>query len=95
MNFHYTIYIHAHNENGVLPRILLAFSRRQIKVQALQFFDLEAQRPADMQFEVDCSPSKVDALITQLKRIVEVSQVWADEIVQDEAMSTPARLAAI
>ncbi len=95
MHQHYTIYVHAHNDNGVLPRILLAFSRRQVKVQALQFFDLEPQRPADMQFEVDCNQSQIKTLITQLKRIVEVSHVWADETAVDETMSTPARLAAV
>jgi len=95
MNLHYTIYVHAHNEIGVLPRILLAFSRRRIKVQVLQFFDLESRRPADMQFEVDCDQPQVDALVAQLKRIVEVSQVWADETALDEAMTTPARLAAV
>ena len=95
MHLHYTIYVHAHNEIGVLPRILLAFSRRRIKVQVLQFFDLESRRPADMQFEVDCDQSQIEALIAQLKRIVEVSQVWADETALDEAMITPARLAAV
>ena len=95
MYLHYTIYGHAHNEIGVLPRILLAFSRRRIKVQVLQFFDLEARGPADMQFEVDCEQLQIDALIAQLKRIVEVSQVWADETALDEAMITPARLAAV
>ena len=95
MQPHYTIYLHAHNEHGVLPRILLAFSRRRIKVLALQFFDLEARRPADMQFEVDCEKPQLDSLLAQLKAIVEVSQVWVDETALDEAMTTPARLAAI
>ncbi len=95
MHSHYTIFVHAHNELGVLPRILLAFSRRRVKIQVLQFFDLESQRPADMQFEVDCDPSQIEALIAQLKRIVEVSQVWADEMALNEAMTTPARLAAV
>ncbi len=95
MHPHYTIYVHAHNEFGVLPRILLVFSRRRVKVQALQFFDLEARRPADMQFEVDCEQSQAVHLIAQIKHIVEVSQVWADETALDEAMTTPARLAAV
>ncbi len=95
MSPHYTIYVHAHNENGVLPRILLAFSKRQIKVQALQFFDLEPKRPADMQFEVDGEVTQINALLAQIRRIVEVSQAWADETALDEEMSTPARLAAI
>jgi len=95
MSPHYTIYVHAHNEYGVLPRILLAFSKRRITVQALQFFDLEPQHPADMQFDVDCEHDQISALVAQIKRIVEVSQVWADETATDETMITPARLAAV
>jgi|GEM_PF-5322394 len=95
MHLHYTIYVHAHNEFGVLPRLLMTFSRRRVKVLALQFFDLEPRRPADIQFEVDCEPSQIDTLIAQIKRIVEVSQVWVDETAVDEAMTTPARLAAV
>jgi len=44
MNWHYSIHVRAHNDPGVLPRILLAFSRRRLRVQALQFFDLDAER---------------------------------------------------
>ncbi len=80
MERHYTIHVHAHNDHGVLQRILLAFSRRRLRVRALQFLDRCEDRPADMQFDLDCRPEHARDLVAQLRAIVEVTQVWAEEL---------------
>ena len=94
MHRHYTIRVHAHNEHAVLQRILMAFSRRRLRIQAMQFFDLEPGRPADMQFDLDCAPHHARDLLAQIRAVVEVQQVWVEERSLEEPRTDGARLAA-
>ena len=80
MKRHYTIHVHAHNEHAVLPRILLAFSRRRLRIQAMQLYDLEPGRPADIQFDLDLSEAEARDLLAQIRAVVEVQQVWTEEV---------------
>lgn len=78
MQQHYTIHIHTCNEPAVLPRVLLTFSRRRLRIEAMQFFDLHAGKPAEMQIDLHCDPEHVRDVLAQLRAIVEVTQVWAE-----------------
>ena len=88
MNQHYTIHIHTHNEPAVLPRMLLAFSRRRLRIEAMQFFDLHAGKPAEMQIDLDCSPQHARDVLAQLGAIVEVTQVWAEPALETCTLAT-------
>jgi acetolactate synthase regulatory subunit len=78
MSQHVTIHIHAHNEHSVLQRALLVFSRRRLRIAALQMFDLHPGRPAEIQVDVECDAATQRDLVAQLARIVEVVQVWSE-----------------
>jgi acetolactate synthase small subunit len=80
MHPHVTIHVRAHNHHAVLQRILLAFSRRRLRIQALQFFDLEAGQPAQMQIDLDCDPRHARDVVAQLGAVVEVVQVWQEQL---------------
>lgn len=94
MHRHYTIHVHAHNEHAVLQRILLAFSRRRLRIQAMQFFDLEPGRAAEMQIDLDCDPHHARDVLAQIRAVVEVQQVWTEECALAEPRTADARLAA-
>jgi acetolactate synthase small subunit len=94
MERHFTIHVHAHNDHGVLQRILLAFSRRRLRVRALQFFDLHDGKAADMQFDLDCPPQHARDVVAQLGAIVEVVQVWSEERSLEARDPATARLVA-
>ena len=51
MTLHCTFHVEMNPTPSALPRILLAFSRRRLKVQALQYFDLDEARPAELQVD--------------------------------------------
>ncbi|MFT5176723.1 MAG: acetolactate synthase small subunit [Gammaproteobacteria bacterium] len=86
---HYTIHIHAHNEPAVLPRVLLTFSRRRLRIEAMQFFDLQVNKPAELQIDLDCSPEHARDVLAQLRAIVEVTQVWAEPVLESNAVARP------
>ena len=79
MERHYTIHVRARNDHAVLQRMLLVFSRRRLRIQALQFFDVDASRSAEMQVDLDCRPEQARDAVAQLRAVVEVQQVWAEE----------------
>jgi len=83
MERHYTIHLRTGNQHAVLQRILMAFSRRRLRIQALQFFDVDERRPAELQVDLDCRPDHARDLLAQLRAIVEVQHVWADEAPAD------------
>lgn len=89
MSQHVTIHIHAHNDHAVLQRALLAFSRRRLRILALQMFDLHAEQPAELQIDLSCSAETARELTSQLARIVEVEKVWFE--CYDELRSRDAR----
>jgi acetolactate synthase small subunit len=78
MTQHVTLHIHAHNQHSVLQRILLVFSRRRLRIDALQLFDLVPGQPAEIQVDLHCEDATRRDLVAQLRRIVEVNQVWSD-----------------
>lgn len=80
MHPHVTIHVRAHNHHAVLQRILMAFSRRRLRIQALQFFDLDPGKPAHMQFDLDCNAQHARDVMAQLGAIVEVVQVWQEQL---------------
>ena len=94
MDRHFTIHIRARNDHSVLQRILLAFSRRRLRIRALQFFDVDPARPAEMQFELACTAERAAELEAQLRAIVEVTRVCAQPAPQMRDPEPAARLAA-
>jgi acetolactate synthase small subunit len=78
MQQHFTFHVRTHNEHAVLPRILLTFSRRRLRIDALQFFDLQADKPAELQIDLDCRAEQARDVLAQLRAIVEVTQVWSE-----------------
>lgn len=91
MTQHVTFHIHAHNQHGVLQRMLLLFSRRRLRIEALQMFDLKPDRPAEIQVDLACEESVRRDLLAQLQRIVEVSAVWSE--VREAEVEAPLELA--
>jgi acetolactate synthase small subunit len=89
MHQHYTIHVHAHNEPAVLPRVLLTFSRRRLRIEAMQFFDMQVGKPAEMQIDLDCGAEHIRDVLAQLRAIVEVSQVWVEPALEDGAIPQP------
>ena len=87
MDSHHTIYIKAFNAHAVLPRILLGFSRRRLRIQALQFFDLFENGPAELQIDFDADPAIVADLVKQLDKVVEVQSVRAE--IRKRTMENP------
>jgi len=87
MEQHYTIHLHTHNEPAVLPRVLLTFSRRRLRIEAMHFFDLHAEKPAEMQIDLSCSAEHIRDVMLQLRAIVEVTQVWAEPTLQTCALT--------
>jgi len=75
MSSHHTIHIRAFNAHAVLPRILLGFSRRRIRIQALQFLDVFGSGPAELQIDFDAGAAIVADLVRQLGKVVEVQSV--------------------
>lgn len=94
MQAHVTIHVHAHNDHAVLQRILMAFSRRRLRIQALQFFDVEQGKPAQMQIDLDCHPHHARDVVAQLGAIVEVVQVWQEQLPAAAPVAADARRAA-
>lgn len=94
MHPHVTIHVCAHNEHSVLQRIMMTFSRRRLRLQALQFFDLEDGTPAQMQFDLDCSAQHARDVVAQIGAIVEVVQVWQEHAPAAVPASADAQLAA-
>ena len=84
---HHTFHARAHHAQAVLPRILLAVSRRRLRIQALQYFHLDESSDAEIQIDLDCEPRAAAELTAQLRRIVEVREVWCEPI----AVGTGAR----
>jgi len=94
MERHFTIHVNAHNDHAALQRILMAFSRRRLRIRALHFFDLDESRPADMQIELDCRAEQTRDLLAQLRAVVEVTQAWAEEAPLAHNAPAPERLVA-
>ena len=85
---HYTIHINAHNEPAVLPRVLLTFSRRRPRIEAMQFYDLHAGKAAELQIDLDCTAEHLRDVLAQLRAIVEVTQVRAEPALQPRAVAS-------
>lgn len=78
MTGHHTMHIRVFNAHAVLPRILLGFSRRRLRVQALQFSDVSENEAAELQIDFEADAAIVDDLVKQLTRIVEVQGVRSE-----------------
>ena len=94
MERHFTIHIDMHNDHAALQRILLAFSRRRLRVQGMHFYDLTPGRPAELQLALACTAERVAELVTALRAIVEVANVWSEEAPATREAPSPTRLAA-
>ena len=77
---HFTIHLLIENDHGSLPRILLQFARRQLKIQALHFFDLEPPRLAELQIDLDCANAVGRELLEELRRLECVSQALLEDV---------------
>ena len=77
---HFTIHLLIDNDHGSLPRILLQFARRQLKIQALHFFDLEPPRRAELQIDLDCPADAGQAIADELRRLECVSQALLENV---------------
>jgi len=84
MDRHFTIHVHARNEHSVLPRILLAFSRRRLRIRSLELLDPDDARPAQIRLELRCRPEQARDVLAQLRAIVEVAEVRAEQRVQQQ-----------
>ncbi|MCB1741108.1 MAG: hypothetical protein KDK91_12110 [Gammaproteobacteria bacterium] len=89
MVHHHTLHVLAHNQAGTLPRILLAFARRRLCVQALHFYDLDPARPAELQIDLDCPTEVAQALTRELRSLENVCQVHVENLQE----TTPGPLA--
>jgi acetolactate synthase small subunit len=78
MKQHHAIHIHMHNEPSVLPRVLLSFSRRRLRIKAMQLVDLHAGKAAELRIELDCEAEHARDLTAQLRCIVEVVNIWSE-----------------
>lgn len=76
---HLTLSLRLQNEPSVLSRIALVFSRRRLRIQAMQFLDLQQDSSlAELQVDLTCEPFMARLLSDQLERIVEVSSVSSE-----------------
>lgn len=87
---HHRIQLRVFNAHALLPRVLLVFSRRRIRIKALHFHDVLGDRPAEMQVDVDCGTVIADQLVKQLNKIVEV-QSAASKAVDRQCSPWPGR----
>jgi acetolactate synthase small subunit len=87
MNAHHTIHLRAFNAHAVLPRILLVFSRRRLRIEALQFFDVFGDKPAEVQIDFDGDEATAADAVKQLRNIVEVQNVRAETAFRTAAPS--------
>ncbi len=78
MNTHHTIHLRAFNAPAVLPRILLVFSRRRLRIEALQFYDVFGDKPAEVQIDFNCDAATAADAVKQLRNIVEVQNVRSE-----------------
>jgi len=85
MSTHHTIHLRAFNAHAVLPRILLVFSRRRLRIEALQFFDVFGDKPAEVQIDFDCDDAASADTVKQLRSIVEVQNVRAETVCRTAA----------
>lgn len=90
----FTIHVSAHNDHAVLQRILMAFSRRRLRIRALHLCDRDASRPAEIQIELHCRAEQTRELLAQLRAVVEVTGVWAEEAPAAPNAPAPDRLVA-
>jgi acetolactate synthase regulatory subunit len=72
----HTLNIHALNALGVLPRILLAISRRRLPVCEMHMVDPDRRGEAYIQITLNCEPDSAEQLSKQLRRIVELKEVF-------------------
>ena len=88
MKQHHTFHIQMHNEPSVLPRVLLAFSRRRLRITAMQLVDLHPGKAADVQIDLDCNPHQANDLTLQLRSIVEVTNIWSESALESTETET-------
>ena len=76
MTRHTTIHLRGRAAHTLMPRVLMVFGRRRLRIQGLQYFDLDSMREAEIQIDLDCGDAARDEALRQLSRIVEVTRVW-------------------
>jgi acetolactate synthase regulatory subunit len=84
----YTLNIHALNALGVLPRILMAISRRRLPVREMHMVDPEQRGEAYIQITLDCAADSAEQLSKQLRKIIELKEVFisAGPLTQSQAL---------
>ncbi|MCP5153422.1 MAG: hypothetical protein H6983_04585 [Ectothiorhodospiraceae bacterium] len=80
-----TIHLSLWNEHTALQRVLLAFSRRRMRVRSMQFVELDADRPSELQIDCEGCPRLARDLVRQLERMVEVQGAWLEPAPQEVA----------
>jgi acetolactate synthase small subunit len=78
MSTHCIVQLRLHNQPGVLPRILLAFSRRRLRVRALHFLDVGAGDSAELQIDFEATPERAEEVAAVVRRVIEVSHLWLE-----------------
>ena len=68
----HTIHLSMRSANALLPRVLLAFSRRRHRIRHLTYVDCEDESLVRLRVELCCSRQQADEVACQLLRIVEV-----------------------
>ena len=80
---HHTIHARAHHAHAVLPRILLTFSRRRLRILALHYFHLDEDAETEIQIDLECEAAMAGELAAQLRRVIEVTDVWYEAVTPD------------
>jgi acetolactate synthase regulatory subunit len=96
MSTHCIVQLRLHNQPGVLPRILLAFSRRRLRVRALHFLDVDAGDRAELQIDFEATPDRAEEVAAVIRRVIEVSHLWLEigEATAPARSPTPEQVAA-
>ncbi len=78
---HFTFHVEMDNAHAVLPRVLLVFSRRRLRIETMHFSDPLGNTPrAHLELGLSCSERLARDVTAQLERIIEVHQAFAEPV---------------
>ena len=82
----HTIHLSMRSANALLPRVLLAFSRRRHRIRHLTYVDCEDESLVRMRVELCCNRQQANEVACQLLRIVEVVEARVGKRVEKDTM---------
>lgn len=73
------------NSPSTLPRLLLAFSRRRLRITELAMLDDDSGATARLRIGFQAATDRVDGFLRQVERMVEVSEVdWLGQTARSQ-----------